>query len=111
APADAQPAPSVPATETPHREPGAPMVTTVVVVGLVNIASIASFKRNVSSLRGVQSVAVSSGPGGEFVFKVTHEPGIALGDEVTLLPGFTARIVAQRDGVLQVSAHDPGAAA
>jgi hypothetical protein len=93
------------------RSTGEPMVTTVVVAGLVNIASIAAFKRLVSGLRGVQSVAVSSGPGGEFVFKVSHETGIALGDEVTLLPGFSARIVDSREGLLQVSARDPGAAA
>ncbi|MGH2408255.1 MAG: hypothetical protein ACRDF7_09280 [Candidatus Limnocylindrales bacterium] len=95
----------------PSRPVGEPMITTIVVAGLVNIASIAAFKRLVSGLRGVHSVAVSSGPGGEFVFKVTHEKGIALGDEVTLLPGFGARIVDSREGVLQVSARDPGAAA
>ena len=109
----APPAPTLEATgSAPAPRPtGEPVITTIVVAGLVNIASIAAFKRLVSGLHGVQSVAVSSGPGGEFVFKVTHAKGIPLGDEVTLLPGFGARIVDSREGVLQVSARDPGAAA
>jgi hypothetical protein len=100
-------------TETPAaRVPGAPVTaTTVVVVGLVNIASIASFKRHVSGLHGVRSVAVSSSPGGEFVFKVTHDPDLPLGDEVTLLPDFGARIVESEPGLLKVAARDPGASA
>jgi hypothetical protein len=118
--APAPPEPSAPvassgiedAPEAPAaRVPGAPVTTTVVVVGLVNIASIASFKRHVSGLHGVRSVAVSSSPGGEFVFKVTHEPDLALGDEVTLLPDFGARIVENGAGLLKVAARDPGAAA
>lgn len=100
-----------PAPEVARADPSQPETTTIVVVGLVNIASIASFKRHVSSLRGIRAVAVSSGPGGEFMFKVTHEPDVALADEVTLLPGFGARVVASREGFLQVAARDPGAAA
>jgi hypothetical protein len=46
--------------------------TQVVVVGLVSVASIASFKRHLGRVSGVQSVGVSSGPDGEFVFAVTH---------------------------------------
>jgi hypothetical protein len=100
-------------TEAPAtRAPGAAVTsTTVIVVGLVNIASIASFKRHVSGLHGVRSVAVSSSPGGEFVFKVTHDPDLALGDEVTLLPDFGARIVESEPGMLKVAARDPGASA
>jgi len=118
-PAAAVPAktPQAPAaTKTAPESPPAPVpsgsvVTTLVVVGLVNIASIASFKRHVSGLHGIKSVAVSSGAGGEFVFKVVHEAEVALGDEVTLLPGFSARIAASHEGVLQVTARDPGVAA
>ena len=43
-------------------------------VGLVSVASIASFKRQLGRVAGVQSVGVSSGPDGEFVFAVAPRP-------------------------------------
>ena len=82
-------------------------VTRVVVVGLVSVASIASFKRHLGRLPGVQAVGVSSGPDGEFVFAVTHEPGLALTDTVPTLPGFQARVTGSEDGAISVTAHDP----
>ena len=83
------------------------MTTNVVVVGLVSVASIASFKRHLARLPGIQSVGVSSGPDGEFVFKATHDPDVSLGDAVPALPGFAARVVAAGEGVLNISARDP----
>jgi hypothetical protein len=56
---------------------------------------------------GVQSVGVSSGPDGEFLFSVTHDAGIVLRDAVTTLPGFGARVTAEADGELTVTAKDP----
>ena len=61
----AAPAPRAPA-------PKAAATSQVVVTGLVSVASIASFKRHLGRVAGVQSVGVSSGPDGEFVFKVAH---------------------------------------
>jgi hypothetical protein len=81
--------------------------TRVVVVGLVSVASIAGFKRHLSRVAGVQSVGVSSGPDGEFVFAVAHGPDVALGDAIALLPGFGARVTGEGDGGLTVTAHDP----
>jgi hypothetical protein len=81
--------------------------TQVVVVGLVSVASIASFKRHLGRLPGVQSVGVSSGPDGEFVFAVTHGPEVALGEAIPSLPGFQPRVTASGDGVVHVTAHDP----
>ena len=46
--------------------------TQVVVVGLVSVASIATFKRQLGRLPGVKNVGVSSGPDGEFIFTVGH---------------------------------------
>jgi hypothetical protein len=66
--------------------------TQVVVVGLVSVASIASFKRHLGRLPGVQSVGVSSGPDGEFVFAVS---------------GFQARVTDGDDSSIQVTARDP----
>jgi hypothetical protein len=90
---------------------GRSVTTNVVVVGLVSVASIASFKRHLARLPGIQSVGVSSGPDGEFVFKATHDPDVSLGDAVPALPGFAARVVAAGEGVLNISARDPEAEA
>ena len=81
--------------------------TRVVVVGLVSVASIAGFKRHLTRSAGVHSVGVSSGPEGEFVFTVSHDPLVALRDVVPTLPGFGARITGDGDGELAVTARDP----
>ena len=54
--------------------------------------------------RGVHSVGVSSGPDGEFLFAVTHDSAIVLKDAVTTLPGFGARVTAEAEGELTVTA-------
>jgi hypothetical protein len=83
--------------------------TQVVVVGLVSVASIASFKRHLGRLSGVQSVGVSSGPDGEFLFAVTHSADLSLRDAIPSLPSFQARVTGSSEGVLNVTAHDPEA--
>jgi hypothetical protein len=83
--------------------------TQVVVVGLVSVASIAQFKRQLGRLPGVKNVGVSSGPDGEFIFTVGHTPETALDSLIPTLPAFQARVVNEREGVLNVSAHDPEA--
>ncbi len=81
--------------------------TQVVVVGLVSVASIASFKRHLGRISGVRSVGVSSGPDGEFVFSATHGQAVALRDAIPTLPGFQARVTNTGDGIINVTAHDP----
>ena len=81
--------------------------TRVVVTGLVSVASIAGFKRNLARVDGVRSVGVSSGPDGEFVFAVTHDPGLDLSGGITTLPGFAARVTNEAPGELTVAARDP----
>jgi hypothetical protein len=83
--------------------------TQVVVVGLVSVASIATFKRQLGRLPGVKNVGVSSGPDGEFIFTVGHGSDTSLSSLVPTLPNFQARVVSEREGVLNVSAHDPEA--
>ena len=83
--------------------------TQVVVVGLVSVASIASFKRHLGRVAGVQSVGVSSGPDGEFVFAVNHGADVVLRDAIPSLPSFQARVTGSSDGVVHVTAHDPEA--
>ena len=79
----------------------------VVVSGLVSVASIASFKRHLGRVSGVQSVGVSSGPDGEFIFTVHHDDAVNLSEVVPGLPGFRARVTNAADGVVTVTAHDP----
>jgi len=93
----------------PAPKPELPETTQVVVVGLVSVASIATFKRQLGRLPGVKNVGVSSGPDGEFIFTVGHGPEISLGSLIQTLPAFQARVVSEREGVLNVSAHDPEA--
>ncbi len=81
--------------------------TTLVVTGLVSVASIAGFKRHLSRAAGVRSVGVSSGPEGEFVYLVQHDPEASLRDVVSSLPGFGARVTGESDGTLTVTAQDP----
>jgi hypothetical protein len=81
--------------------------TQVIVVGLVSVASIASFKRHLGRLPGVQSVGVSSGPDGEFLFAVNHSADVVLRDAIPSMPSFQARVTGSGDGHLNVSAHDP----
>jgi hypothetical protein len=90
---------------------GAPTTTTtrVTVTGLISVASIAGFKRHLSRVPGVQSVGVSSGPDGEFVFAVAHGPEIVLRDVIPTLPSYSARVTAESDGELTVAARDPEA--
>ena len=83
--------------------------TQVVVVGLVSVASIATFKRQLGRLPGVKNVGVSSGPDGEFIFTIGHSSDTSLSTLIPTLPAFQARVVSEHDGVLNVSAHDPEA--
>jgi hypothetical protein len=96
-----------PAEQRPAKPAGSATTTQVVVVGLVSVASIASFKRHLGRIPGVQSVGVSSGPDGEFVFAVNHAEDVSLRDVVPTVPGFQARVTNAGDGVVNVTAHDP----
>ena len=81
--------------------------TQVVVTGLVSVASIASFKRHLGRLPGVQSVTVASGSEGEFLFGVTHAGAVSFRDAIPSMPGFAARVTSVGDGVVTVAARDP----
>ena len=85
--------------------------TRVMVTGLVSVASIATFKRSLGRVPGVSTIGVASGPDGEFVFTVSHDAGIGLGEAIVALPGFEAQVTAETSGGLEVAAHDPDAGA
>jgi len=93
--------------ETAPTGSGEALTTQIVVTGLVSVASIASFKRHLGRVPGVQSVGVSSGPEGEFIFAVHHGPEVTLRDAIPGLPGFRARVTGEKDSTVEVAAHDP----
>lgn len=83
--------------------------TEVLVSGLVSVASIAGFKRQLGRATGVTSVSVSSGPDGEFVFAVTHLPNLELAGQIAAFAGFEAQVTDASEGILRVAARDPDA--
>jgi hypothetical protein len=86
--------------------PDAQATTRVVAVGLVSVASIANFKRSLARIGGVSSIGVSSGPNGEFVFNVSHDPGLQLSNAIVSMQGFESQVTGESDGEIQVSAQD-----
>jgi hypothetical protein len=86
---------------------GPKATTRVVVVGLVSVASIATFKRGLTRSAGVSAVAVASGPDGEFIFTVEHGEDVRMAETVTALEGFGAQVTTESEGSLEVTAHDP----
>ena len=83
------------------------LTTQLAVAGLVSVASIAGFKRALAKTHGVRAVSVASGPSGDFVFSVTHDPEADLRSTVPALVGFQAVITDDADGVLSITATDP----
>jgi hypothetical protein len=81
--------------------------TKVLVTGLISVASIAGFKRQLGRLSGVESVGVSSGPEGEFVFAVAHTADVSLTEAVPTLTDFAAEITGTTDDTITVAARDP----
>ncbi len=82
--------------------------TSLSVVGLISVASIASFKRAVARSVGVRGVSVASGPKGDFIFTVQHAATTDLHRIIPELDRFNASITSDADGVLSVSASEPG---
>jgi hypothetical protein len=78
----------------------------VVVTGLVSVANIANFKRSLARTPGVSSIAVASGPDGDFVFTVGHTLGTGLPASVQGLAGFDIEITGETDEAINVAAQD-----
>lgn len=78
----------------------------VIVTGLVSVANIANFKRSLSRTPGVSSIAVASGPDGDFIFTVGHTLGTQLSNSVKDLPGFDVQITEEAEDAIHVAAQD-----
>lgn len=92
---------------TSHPAGAEPTTSRLAVIGLVSVASIAGFKRALAKSHGIRSVTVASGPSGDFVFTVTHDPETDLRSTVPALDGYAPVITGDADGVLTVTATDP----
>ncbi|MEO8468096.1 MAG: hypothetical protein ABI573_00350 [Chloroflexota bacterium] len=106
APLDVPSASETPATAADETGDEASM-TLLSVVGLVSVASIAGFKRAVAKAPGVEAISVVSGPAGDFVFTVRHEPTADIAAIVGGLEEFSAVVTNKEDGVLSVTASAP----
>jgi hypothetical protein len=80
--------------------------TRVIVSGLVSVANIANFKRSLARTAGISTIAVASGPDGDFVFTVGHTLGTGLVASVQALPGFDIQISGESDDAITVAAQD-----
>lgn len=89
------------------RAPSADTASTrVIVSGLVSVANIANFKRSLARTPGVSTIAVASGPEGDFVFTVGHTLGTGFLASVRALPGFEIQINGESHDAITVAAQD-----
>ena len=74
--------------------------------GLVSVANIANFKRASPGRPASPTIAVASGPDGDFVFTVGHTLGAGLSASVEALAGFDIKITGESDDAINVAAQD-----
>ena len=82
---------------------GDPVVTEVVVKGLGSFGAITGFRQSLSSVDGIDSVALSLGQTGEFVFRATHGTGFDVRGAIASLEGEGAKIENRPEGGLRVT--------
>jgi hypothetical protein len=82
---------------------GEPVVTEVVVKGLGSFGAITGFRQSLSSVDGIDSVALSLGQTGEFVFRATHGAGFDVRAAIASLEGDGAKVESRPEGGLRVT--------
>ncbi|HEY6608691.1 MAG TPA: hypothetical protein VI277_05790 [Candidatus Limnocylindria bacterium] len=80
-----------------------PTVTEVVVKGLGSFGAITGFRQSLSGVDGIDSVALSLGQTGEFVFRATHGVGFDVKAAIIALEGDGAKIESRPEGGLRVT--------
>ena len=99
-PTPADPDPAVAAAPAPSGEPA---TTEVVVKGLGSFGAITGFRQALSGVDGIDSVALSLGQTGEFVFRATHAAGFDVRTAISQLEGDGAKIEDRPEGGLRVT--------
>jgi hypothetical protein len=78
-------------------------VTEVVVKGLGSFGAITGFRQSLSGVDGIESVALSLGQTGEFVFRATHAGGFDVRAAIVAIEGDAAKIEDRPEGGLRVT--------
>jgi hypothetical protein len=99
-PTPANPDPAVAAAPRPSGEPA---TTEVVVKGLGSFGAITGFRQALSGVDGIDSVALSLGQTGEFVFRATHAAGFDVRTAISQLEGDGAKVEDRPEGGLRVT--------
>jgi hypothetical protein len=87
----------------PATPPGETEATDVLVKGLGSFGAITGFRQALASSEGVESVSLSLGPTGEFVFRAIHTPGFDIAAAIAELEGDAATIDERSEGRLRVT--------
>lgn len=101
--AEAPAADPTPVADTAPAAKAEPVVTEVVVKGLGSFGAITGFRQSLSSVDGIDSVALSLGQTGEFVFRATHGAGFDVRAAIASLEGDGAKIENRPEGGLRVT--------
>ena len=99
-PTPADPEPAAAAATAPSGEPA---TTEVVVKGLGSFGAITGFRQALSGVDGIDSVALSLGQTGEFVFRATHAAGFDVRTAISQLEGDGAKVEDRPEGGLRVT--------
>ena len=105
--AEADPSAPWPPVSAPAAAATTSVRTQVAVVGLVSVASIATFKRLLARAPGVHGVQVTSGPDGEFLFTATHDSTLDVAAAVGGIQGFEVEVMESGPGIVMARAVDP----
>ena len=97
------PADPEPAAATATAPSGEPATTEVVVKGLGSFGAITGFRQALSGADGIDSVALSLGQTGEFVFRATHAAGFDVRTAISQLEGDGAKVEDRPEGGLRVT--------
>jgi hypothetical protein len=99
-PTPANPDPAAAAAPAPSGEPA---TTEVVVKGLGSFGAITGFRQALSGVDGIDSVALSLGQTGEFVFRATHAASFDVRTAISQLEGDGAKVEDRPEGGLRVT--------
>ena len=80
-----------------------PTTTEIVVRGLGSFGAITGFRQALAGVDGVDSVALSLGQSGEFIFRAAHRSSLDLSEAITSLEGDGAKIQPRPEGGLLVT--------
>lgn len=102
-------APVEPATVEPAQAAsnGSEVSTAIVVKGLGSFGAITGFRQSLAAIKGIDSVSLSLGPTGEFVYRATHSAGMDVAAAIVATEGEGVVVEPDPDGTLRVTLGRP----